>query len=396
MTLIGETLMAVLAGLLLNLTPCVLPAIPLKMRVILREAGSKPRQRWLAALALLTGSLCVFLALGTATALLQLTWGALFQSKLFLLFLVLLLSIAGLATLFELRFPLPQTLLQVRGRRYVEPFLIGALTGLLSTPCTGPFLAGVLAFALTKPPGVIVWFFAAVGFGLALPHLALLSHPQWLEHIPRAGQWTSRLMQSLGFVLLAGAVFFAQSLVSSPWDFALYIAGIAAAAIWMVRVWMTSRTWAARLAPGGTAALVAMAVYVSTLPASSAPSLRWQPVNAGALEISLNAHRAALIEFMADWCINCKVLERTVYRDPKVLKAAESPGIATLQVDLTRTDKALEAFLVSFGGLGLPFAVVLDAEGSIVRQLPDLFAAETLAQAIYESTTGGAGDEPQL
>lgn len=392
--MIGETLLAVLAGVLLNLTPCVLPAIPLKIRVILREAGHKAPQRWLAAMALLAGSLSFFLALGVATAFLQWTWGALFQSRLFLIILVAVLSAAGTASFVELNIRLPEAVYRVRGRRYLEPFLIGSLTGLLSTPCTGPFLGGVLAFAVTNPPMVILWLFAAVGFGLALPYVGLLLHPQWLQRLPRGGEWTVRVVQALGFVLLAGAVFFAQSLVSPPWDRVLWWLWAAAVAIWGVVAWLRSNAWSARLVPTLVAVLAGLTVYAGAItPTSTAASLKWQPLLAGTLPTSMGNGRAVLVEFTADWCINCKVLERTVYVDPQVVQAAQDTGIATLQADLTRPDARLEQLLSSFGGVGLPFAVILDANGEVVRRLPDLFSAETLSRAIYASAEGDHADE---
>ena len=107
MTLLVQTVLAVAAGFLLNLNPCVLPAIPLKVRAILNETGTGPRRRIAAAAAFLAGSLAFFLALGGATALLHLTWGGLFQSRTFLGLLSAFLLVSGIIEFFDISIPVP-------------------------------------------------------------------------------------------------------------------------------------------------------------------------------------------------------------------------------------------------------------------------------------------------
>ncbi len=390
--LVGQSILAVTAGILLNLTPCVLPAIPLKIRAILNETGENTRTRLCAAGAFLTGSLGFFLLLGGMTAFFHQNWGFLFQSDLFLTFLVLFLAVAGVLTFFDLRLPLPQRLYRIRGRRYLEPLLTGALTGILSTPCTGPFLGGVLAFALTRPPAMILWFFALIGFGLALPYLIFILSPGLLNRLPQGGEWTLRLKEVLGFVLLAGAVFFAQSLLSPPWTGYAWVLWAAALALWGIVSLVKSATWSARLIPLPFALLGVLLVH-TTLTAPSEASLPWQPYTVEALKEARLSHRPVLIEFTADWCINCKVLEKTVYSNAEVLNAAGRMPLSALRVDLTDPQESLQRLLASYGGAGLPFAVVLDSRGRIAERLPDLFTPGALVEALRKAQMRKDSDE---
>src|SRR3546814_17514546 len=104
----------------------------------------------------------------------------------------------------------------MRGSHFLEPFLSGLLGALLSTPCTGPLLGGLLAFAVTQPPTNVVIIFIAIGVGLALPYLILIARPGLLARFPRSGAWTDIVRKSFGWILLGAALFFLQSLVPSP------------------------------------------------------------------------------------------------------------------------------------------------------------------------------------
>lgn len=379
--LLEQTVLALAAGVLLNFTPCVLPAIPFKVRAIIKEVGSRMPQRVLAALALLLGSLLFFTLLATLAAFLQVTWGSLFQSRIFLAALVALLAAAGVATFLDWSFSLPDALYRLRGARYLEPFLTGMLAAVLSTPCTGPFLGGVLVYALTSPPLVTFWLFAAVGIGLALPYVVVIVQPGLLRRLPRGGESSARAKQILGFVLLAGAAFFAGSLVPAPWAVGVWYLWTAGVAIWGVVALWEARSVSARLVPAVCAVAGILLVHSALYP-STGVELSWRRFDPVVMQTAQSRRQPVLIEFTADWCINCKVLERTVYADPKVIAAAQSAGIAAFRVDMTEPDVSRERLLLSYGGAGLPFAVLLDPHGVVAERLPDMFTASRLADAI--------------
>ena len=321
MSLWQYLLLATAAGVLLNLTPCVLPALPIKLRSIGRVVGDGAGRRLLAGSALLGGTLTFFGALAVATAWLNWTWGALFHSASFRLTLAAVLAGLGVWSLAGRGFQPPQWAYRVRGSGYAEPYFAGLLAAVLSTPCTGPFLGGVLAFALTQSPAAIVAIFLAVGVGLALPYLILLVRPGLIARIPRGGAWLLRIQQFLGLVLLAGAVFFAATVLPGNLGPLLWTAWATVLTFWLLRTLWDGPDLRARLVPALVlAGTVATALALWPQPdRAGTDTLAWRPLTMQALADARAARQPVLIEFTADWCINCKVLEQTVYRDRRVV-----------------------------------------------------------------------------
>lgn len=378
----GQILMAVVAGLLLNLTPCVLPAIPIKVRTILREAGGQRSHRVLAAVAFTAGTLTFFLMLGGLTALLHWNWGTLFQSTVFVAVLVALMVGFAVITWLDLPIPVPTFAASAHGRRYFEAYVSGLLSAILAAPCAGPFLGGVLAFAVTQPAPVIMGIFGSIGLGLSLPYAVLMLRPEWLSRLPKAGPWTLAIREVLALVLLAAAVFFSASLVPKavyPW---LWWAWLATVLVWGLRRFVQGNG-AVRVITATAAglALAVTVVFASPL-GSSEDELVWQPYSAELLAETKARGTPYLLEFTADWCINCKVLERTVYKEPSVAEAVERAGMVPIQVDVTASDPEKDALLTATGGQALPFAAIFDADGTVVARFTGLFDTDSLVEAI--------------
>ena len=384
MELLGWIALALLAGALLNATPCVLPAVPIKLRVLLAEGGRSGRRRLATGLALLLGSLTFFGTLGALSVALQWSWGAPMGQPVFraLLAAVLVLAAAALMVDFA-RFPVPSRIAEWRGRGPSEGFVMGLGGGILSLPCTGPFLGGVLAFSLAQSPLLTVTLFLAIGLGMAAPYLILLAVPGWAPRAGLTGHFGRAVNRLLGFGLLAGALFYAQEFLPAWLSGRGSVALMAALlAVWAVAAWRHHHATPILervLAPA--ALVVAIAVTAMTGDSQTPPhGLQWQPITrAEARPEAVSG--PALIEFTADWCINCKVLERTVYQAPEVVSAAGGE-VAALQLDLTDYDRDAQALLQSWGGNGLPYAVVVDAEGEVRVRLRDLFGERHLVQAL--------------
>lgn len=384
-TLLTEIAIAALAGTLLNLTPCVLPAIPVKIRTILRESGGQTRHRVAAAAAFTAGSLVFFLAIAALTAWLQWTWGTLFQSRVFLLMLIALLLAFALITYRDLAIPIPSFAYTLHGHRFMEPALAGMFSAVLATPCAGPFLGGVLAYTLTRPAGVTFAIFAAVALGLSLPYVVILLWPQLLRRFPAGGAWALRVRQGLAFLLLAAAVFFTASLVPATVARGLWIAWAALLGTWALAALLRDTDWRAR-AVGILSALLGLGLASTmALSGGGAHGITWQPYEQVLSRTAIDNGRPQLIEFTADWCINCKVLERTTYSDPGVARTVDATNTVTLQADLTRPDERLSRALNEFGGAALPFAVVLNPNGVVVQRFPGMFGPDALRAALRDA-----------
>lgn len=375
-------LLAFGAGVLLNLTPCVLPAIPIKVRAILRETGERLGARMASAALFTSGSVLFFAALGLATALLHLQWGVLFQSRILLGLLSALLLGLALMNFLGRGFPMPAAVASIHSVRLLEPFISGLISALLSTPCTGPLLGGVLVFALTQPTSIIVAIFVSIGLGLASPYAVLILRPSLLKALPRAGAWSDVVRQSFGWILVGAAIFFMQSVLPSAWETPLWIAFGAAMLAWVVAVFMRSRDPASRWAVVLIGTLAAALAYAGTTPGTPGQTIAWQRLRAGDVAALPMLGRPAIVEFTAKWCLNCKILESTVYRDRTLVQTIHRHGVVPLQVDLTQPDATLERLLASYGGAGLPFVAVLDREGHEIQRFSGLFTSASLSNAI--------------
>lgn len=384
--LVLESISALVAGLLLNFTPCVLPAIPIKIRTILHHAGDHPARRIAAGAAFVAGSLLFFLALGIVTATLHWTWGNFFESRWFLITLIGLLSGFALCTFIDVRLPVPQFAQQIPGGRYLEPLASGAFSALLASSCTGPFLGGVLMFAIAHRPVTIISLFALIGLGLGLPYFFLLWRPELLQRLPRSGVWSKRIRQAMAFGLFAGAVFFTGSLVSSEVTYWLWITWIATLVVWALYVFWVDHSRAAKIVAALAVAVGVIPFHLTHLSApADSETLHWVAFSNRAITQARLAHRPLLLEFTAAWCINCQVLENTVYTSAPVVKSARRNKLVALRADLTRPNRQLELLLRKDGGDGLPYAVVISNNGTVVKRFSGLFTAQALELAIQQA-----------
>jgi thiol:disulfide interchange protein DsbD len=191
----------------------------------------------------------------------------------------------------------------------------------------------------------------------------------------------------MGLILLAGATFFATTVLVERVGTLLWTAWLGTLAFWLIRALVVGPGLGARLVPAlvlviGLSGAVALGFDGNSHGQNTLP---WQPLTEHALADARAVGAPVLVEFTADWCINCKVLEQTVYADATIAQAVDAAQMRVLRADLTRPDATLDAYLRSFGGAGLPFAVVLKPDGTVHRRLPDLFTVGTLKTAIETS-----------
>lgn len=372
------SLLAFLVGVLLNFTPCVLPIIPLKIQAVLREIKQDYYSRALAAIALLSGSLLFFLPLALATAYFSATWGSVFQSTWFLAALASILGLSAIATFSNWNFTAPASLQKPQTHRFVAAFFVGFLAAILATPCSGPFLGAVLAYTLTQPPVIIFVIYASIGVGLAFPYVLILLIPALLNRLQSIRPWSQHVNIVFGFILTAGALFFAQALLPDiivPWLWYLLSA--------IIITWSTYRLIktsgvSGRIIP----ALMAVMVSLFYLPIWQNHQLNWQTYSEQEIQRALNTQQPVLIEFTADWCLNCKILENTTYTNKEVVMAIKNKNIQTLRVDMTHFNTTNAALLKHYGGNALPFAVILNTNGDVAQQFKGMMSAQSLLSAI--------------
>ncbi|MCP3899044.1 MAG: DUF255 domain-containing protein, partial [Desulfobacteraceae bacterium] len=351
---------AFLAGITLNLMPCVLPVIPFKIKAVLRETESNSGTRILTAFAFMIGSIGFFLLIGLASIYFGLIWGELFQSRAFLGVLSLFLLFSGIATFANWSMGLPKFFYWVPAHKYMGAMLTGAFTGILSTPCSGPFLGAVLAYSITLPPAGSIVLFLSIGFGLAFPYVILMIFPHLLNKLQFSGAFTIQIKDVLGFILICGALFFSSTFLPQTIHTTGWVLLIIAILIWATMVIIKSSVWSQRVFPAIGILIVSIVTIVTAGSVRSAHNeLQFLPFSNTVVKQASENERPVMIEFTADWCINCKVLEKTVFKSKKVGAAVQKADMISLRVDLTQVNEKNKALLDKYKGYALPFVVLI-------------------------------------
>ena len=398
---------ALVGGLILNLMPCVLPVLSLKLLGAIGHGGGERGKVALSFLASAAGIVASFLVLAFAAVAVKAAggtvgWGIQFQQPLFLVFLVLVLSLFAfnLFGLYEVGFP--GWLGDVGAHAGERGDALGGLTGhfvtgafatLMATPCSAPFLGTAVGFALSRGTGEILAIFAALGLGMALPYLGVAAFPGLATRLPRPGPWMGRVRVVLGLALIGTAIWLLSVFATVT---SLIAAGIvamlmvfAAASIWlMTRYPSMRRAGIAGLLVAGAASFLAPFVG-GVVPSTDtdqatamADDVAWRPFDLTMIEAALAEGKTVFVDVTADWCVTCKVNKRLVLDNEAVMKRLQAPDVICMRADWTRPDSDIAKYLASYGRYGIPFNVVYGpgARGGLV--LPELLDQDSVLSAL--------------
>lgn len=396
--------LALLGGLVLNLMPCVLPVLSLKLLALIGYAGAERRSAGLGLLATAAGVVASFGVLAAALILLKaagaaIGWGIQFQLPWFLAGMALATTLFAASLWDWLPFGLPAGLAgaigSVRGRgRWADAFLLGAFATLLAASCSAPFVGTALGFALARGPLDIALVFAALGLGMAAPYLAVAAAPGLVAWLPRPGPWMVWLRRGLGVALLGTAAWLLSVLALEAGLRAALVAGASLAVLLAVLAWR-HRQPSRRLAAGAAAAaLAAVAVLFpslqgATVPIDPLPSNTaadpWRPFDEAAAHRMVTEGKIVLVDVSAAWCLICKVNEVNVLDRTPVADQLRAPGVVAMRADWTRPDHAVTAYLQSFGRYGVPLDVVYGPGAPEGIALPELLTQGAVMDAFRQA-----------
>jgi thiol:disulfide interchange protein DsbD len=390
--------LALLGGLLLNLMPCVLPVLSIKVLSLVEHAGDRSGRHGLVFAA---GVLASFLALAGLLVALRaggasLGWGFQLQEPwvviaLMYLMLALGLNLSGVFTLGSRLTGAGQSLTEHKGLR--GTFATGVLAVVVASPCTAPFMGTALGFALTRPPFETLLVFAALGIGFALPVTLLAIWPRWVRLLPGPGAWMERLRNALAFPLYATAAWLlwvlSQQVDSGGLAVALSGSLLLAFGLWWLGQPMQRRTL--RNAVGGLLVVASLALLVAggqstatpstTTATTSVATATWSPTRVTELQ---QDGRAVLVNFTAAWCITCKVNEQVALTTDAVRQALDERRIAYLKADWTRRDPAITEELRRHGRSGVPLYLLYPAGQGDPEVLPQLLTEGLVLQALSD------------
>lgn len=392
--LLKAAMLAFLAGFVLNFMPCVLPVVSLKLSGLLAICGEEGKRERIRILRehnffFALGIVVYFLCLSTLLGVFGLAWGEMFQTPWLAMVVAVVLFVLSLS-LFGL-FHLPVIDLKVpgggRGHTRRGAFLTGVLATLLATPCSGPFLGGVLAWTLLRPLPVVMTVFAVIGLGMAAPYAVLAIWPRLVRFLPRPGGWMTGLERTMAFVLAATCIYFLSLVPSARLTAALfalwaaglgaYIYGRGATLSQSTARRFTLRTLALAVAGGGLALAI-----LYTPPDET----RWLAYSPESFETRLGKENL-VVDFTADWCPTCKFLERTVLTPPRLTEWANRHGAAFIKVDLTSQHPRAMALLRRLGSQSIPVVAFFPAgpQASEPLVLRDLYTTSQFEQALREA-----------
>lgn len=398
---------ALVGGLILNLMPCVLPILSIKLFGLARHAGAGRRAVRLGFLATAAGIMSCFLALATALVGLKLYgatlgWGIQFQQPWFLAGMAALTTVFA-ASFFEwLPIGIPRIFLRQGSASHgalAEAFLAGVFSTLLATPCSAPFVGTAVGFALAGGPTAILAVFLCLGLGMAMPFLAVALFPAAVAWLPRPGAWMLRLRQGLGLLLLGTGIWLLMILGSVSGLAAAVSAATVLAALLGFRFWITHRPRGLERAWPGvlTASLALAACAAALLPARSAgdrgaTDAGWQTFDQAALDRAIAAGDTVLVDVTATWCLTCKVNDLAVLDTAPVQARLARPGVHRMRADWSRPDSAIAAYLQRFGRFGIPLDVVYGPGRPAGEALPELLSLGALVAALDHASGRNAAD----
>jgi len=389
-----------LGGLILNLMPCVLPVIGLKILSFVQQAGQSRRQALVLNIWYSLGLLSVFLVLASLAVFVSLGWGQLFSFVGFNVALAAVVFTMSLSLLGVWEIPIPgffgsgkaNDLSQREG--IVGAFSKGVLTTILATPCSGPFLATALAWAVGQPPLKTYAVFLSVGIGMASPYLLIGALPGLIRFLPKAGPWMDTFKQVMGFVLL-GTVAYLLTLI--PWVFVVptvaFLFGVWAACWWIGRTTVTTsfshkaRAWLSAAAFAGVVGFVtfgwlagvmagrfertlqaALGDSENSLASQKEDQLPWRPFSRKTFDELIAAQNTVMVDFTADWCMTCKTLEKLVLNTSRTHSEVRRNGVVTLRADWTHASPEVTEMLELLGSKQVPVIAIFPA-GSANRPI---------------------------
>ena len=380
-------LYALIGGLILNIMPCVLPVIALKILGFVGEARSSPRRVRALGGIYAVGVLFSFLVMaaiviGVEAAGHQAGWGMQFGSPIFVVCLTTLVTLVALNLFGVFEVTLGGRTLDAAGNLASKhgasgAFFNGVLATTLATPCTAPFLAPALGFAFSQSAATIILIFLTVGLGLASPYFLLSWNPAWLKFLPKPGAWMEKFKIAMGFPMLATVVWlfnvasddygprvfwlgvFLVALAFAAWIFGEFVQrgrkrkGIALAILLIL------------LAGSYAYALENKLHWREMIDETDATSLAvssggidWQPWSPEAVAQARAAGKPVLVDFTASWCVTCNAIVKPALENNSVDAKLKEINAVALLADYTRTPPLITAEIAKYGGTGVPLVLV--------------------------------------
>ncbi len=404
-------LFAFVGGMILNLMPCVLPVLSLKIMGFVQTAHNEHSKAWKHGAVFTLGVLVSFWVLAGILLVLraggeQLGWGFQLQSPIFIIVLTAFLFLFGLS-MFGV-FEIGTSLTTIEGKTgnkegWLGSFVSGITATVVATPCTAPFMGSALGFALTQPPWASLLVFTFLGLGMATPYVLLASIPSLLKFVPKPGRWMESMKQFMGFLLLATVLWLLWVLAQQAGAMMLIIvlAGLLVLGIagWIYGRWgnlaMPPKTRMISTTLAVVLLVISLFFTIDSVDVFAAPSvagssventgegISWEQFDENRLKEYRDQGQAVFLDFTAAWCLSCQVNDRITFHSDDVIEAFRKSGIKAIKVDWTNRDEKITRALAAFGRNSVPLYVYYPAgKDSKPQLLPELITPGIVLDAL--------------
>jgi suppressor for copper-sensitivity B len=392
-------LFALIGGFILNLMPCVLPVLSLKILSVVSHGGGDSKRVRHSFLFTATGIIFSFLVMAFVTIILKqfglaLGWGVQFQQPVFLMFLILLLTFfaANMWGVFEI--PLPRALADNLDTSYhpklAGDFATGAFATLLATPCSAPFLGTAVGFALGSGIRDIISIFAALGLGMALPYLSIALFPRVATMLPKPGAWMLHLRRILGIALAATAAWLVWVLAAQITAMYAVVFGLFMTAIILLLILKNHGIKKGLITFGILEfCLVALVLgFSGALKPKTDPVMarQWLAFDQNALNADIAEGKTVFLDVTADWCLTCKANMKFSLSDEAVTQRLFQTDVIAMQADWTNPDPVITDLLHKYGRYGIPFNIVYGPRAPQGIVLPELLTPSVVLKALDDAS----------
>ncbi len=380
-SIFAAILFAFLGGLILNLMPCVLPVLSLKIMGFIQQAGEDKSKTRKHGLAFTLGVVLSFLVLAGFLIALRaggeyLGWGFQLQSPAFVVILCVILFLFGLSLfgVFEIGTSLTSSENYIKSTGYTGSFLSGVLATIVATPCTAPFMGTALGFAISQPAYVSLLVFAFLGLGMALPYVVLTNIPKLLKFVPKPGAWMESFKQFMGFLLMATVLWLIWVLsLQTGAEGVLFLLTsliIASTGGWIYGRWgnIAKAVKVRRPAQLISILFIIGALYFSLVNIEAKTNslaaeinqgkIHWEAYSPEKVEEAVKEGKPVFVDFTAAWCLSCQVNEKVAFGSKEVQQEFVDKNILALKGDWTNNDPEITKALANFGRNSVPLYVI--------------------------------------
>ena len=378
---------AFLGGLILNVMPCVLPILSLKVFSVLQKKDHTKKQIRYGFLSSIGGSFLFFALMTIATLLLKTVgglvgWGLHFQEPYFIIFLSFIMTIflASMWGAHEIGAGLLQWFnLSPKQNQYVEDFLLGFMAALMATPCSAPFLGTAVAFALTQSAWITVTTFAILWLGFAFPMIVLALRPKWMGIFPKPGRWMKHTQKILGGCLLLTILWLLWILVLQSNILETVLIALCLIGFYLA-LWKGKKRWKVILAN----VCIALSFVLPQCFSMAMPSTNDQDVFAQIEQDRQQGH-TVFVAVSAAWCMTCQTNHMLVLDRKGTKDLFAKNKVKYHYLDWTNRSASIGAFLKKHGRAGIPFYLVYGPKAPKGIVLPELLTLGTVEEALKDA-----------